>query len=141
MTDLKGLSVAGKIGVGGLGRDLDSGSIKPNQHQGQDGINFKDLLKEKTLDKSKLAQSSQLKFSQHAVDRMTSRGIALKPDDLSRIEGAVGKAEKKGSRETLILMGDNAFIVNVKNKTVVTAMDRNMMKENVFTNIDSTVVL
>jgi flagellar operon protein len=82
-----------------------------------------------------------LKFSQHALDRMNSRGITFKPEDLARLNDAVDKAAKKGSKETLLLMGDNALIVSVKNKTVVTTMDREAMKENVFTNIDSTVIL
>lgn len=85
--------------------------------------------------------SGSLKFSQHALDRMSSRGISFKPEDLARLSDAVEKAAKKGSKESLILMGDNALIVSVKNKTVVTTMDRETMKENVFTNIDSTVIL
>ncbi len=82
-----------------------------------------------------------LRFSQHALERMSNRGISFKPEDLAKLSEAVEKAAKKGSRESLILMGDNALIVSVKNKTVVTAMDRETMKENVFTNIDSTVIL
>jgi flagellar operon protein len=72
---------------------------------------------------------------------MMDRGISFKPDELSRLSDAIDKAAKKGSKETLVLMGDNALIVSVKNRTVVTAMDREAMKENVFTNIDSTVIL
>jgi flagellar operon protein len=65
----------------------------------------------------------------------------MEAGDMKRLEAAVEKARQKGSKDTLLLMGENAFIVNVKNNTVVTAMDRAMMKENVFTNIDSTIVL
>ncbi|HEX4926126.1 MAG TPA: TIGR02530 family flagellar biosynthesis protein, partial [Bdellovibrionales bacterium] len=86
-------------------------------------------------------EAAKLQFSNHAVERMRSRGISMEPADVERLGQAIEKAQAKGSRETLVLMGDNAFIVNVKNKTVVTAMDRQMMKENVFTNIDSTVIL
>ena len=82
-----------------------------------------------------------LRFSQHALERMTNRGISLRPEDLVKLNEAVEKAASKGSKESLILMGDNALIVSVKNRTVVTAMDREAMKENVFTNIDSTVIL
>jgi flagellar operon protein len=60
---------------------------------------------------------------------------------MARIEGAVQKAAAKGSKDALILSGDKALIVSVKNNTVVTVMDRAAMKDNVFTNIDSTVVL
>lgn len=83
----------------------------------------------------------QLKFSQHSLERMTSRGLSFPADEMARIEGAVQKAAAKGSKDALILSGDKALIVSVKNNTVVTVMDRAAMKDNVFTNIDSTVVL
>lgn len=83
----------------------------------------------------------KLKFSNHAIERMHSRGISFSPDEMKSIENAVAKAAAKGSKDSLILSGDNALIVSVKNSTVVTVMDRAAMKENVFTNIDSTVVL
>ena len=82
-----------------------------------------------------------LKFSSHAVERMHSRGISFAPETMRGIEQAVKKAADKGSKDTLVLAGENALIVSVKNNTVVTVMDKNMMKENVFTNIDSTVVV
>jgi len=83
----------------------------------------------------------KLKFSNHAIERMRSRGISFKPEMMREIEAAVKKAAAKGSRDTLVLTGDAALIVSVKNNTVVTVMDRAAMKENVFTNIDSTVVI
>jgi len=85
--------------------------------------------------------TDKLKFSSHAIERMRSRGIHFQPEEMQRIEGALAKAAAKGSKDSLILSGDNALIVSVKNNTVVTVMDRAAMKENVFTNIDSTVVL
>lgn len=83
----------------------------------------------------------ELKFSNHAVERMRSRGINFQPDEMNRIASAVSKAAAKGAKDTLVLSGENALIVSVKNNTVVTVMDRAAMKENVFTNIDSTVVI
>lgn len=85
--------------------------------------------------------AEKLKFSNHAIERMRSRGISFKPETMRDIEAAVKKAAAKGSRDTLVLAGDAALIVSVKNNTVVTVMDRAAMKENVFTNIDSTVVI
>lgn len=82
-----------------------------------------------------------VKFSNHALERMNSRGITMKPEDITALNNAVDRAASKGSRETLVLMDNTALIVNVRNKTVVTLMDRASMKENVFTNIDSTVVI
>lgn len=82
-----------------------------------------------------------LKFSNHAVDRMQSRGISYGEEDIKRLNEAVAKAAEKGSKDTLILMNESALIVSVKNNTVVTVMDKNSLKENVFTNIDSTIVM
>lgn len=82
-----------------------------------------------------------IKFSNHAVDRMRTRGITFSPEDISRLSEAVGKAAAKGSKDSLILMNDSALIVSVKNNTVVTVMDKTALKENVFTNIDSTIVM
>lgn len=82
-----------------------------------------------------------VKFSNHAVERMRSRGIYYSPADVQKLNEAVAKADAKGSKNSLILLNDSALIVSVKNNTVVTVMDKANMKENVFTNIDSTVVL
>ncbi len=82
-----------------------------------------------------------IKFSNHAIDRMRTRGITFSPEDISRLSEAVGKAAAKGSKDSLILMNDSALIVSVKNNTVVTVMDKMALKENVFTNIDSTIVM
>lgn len=80
-----------------------------------------------------------VKLSQHAQERLKSRGITLSEADMKQLEGAVDSVAQKGGRESLILMGDAALVVSVKNRTVVTAMDRQGMKGNVFTNIDSAV--
>jgi flagellar operon protein len=85
--------------------------------------------------------TSPLKFSNHAIDRMQARGIHFSPDELLRIEGAVNKAASKGAKDTLLLTDSSALIVSVKDKTVVTVMDKAQLKDNVFTNIDSTVMI
>lgn len=82
-----------------------------------------------------------LKFSAHASARMQSRKINLGPEQMRQLGEAVDKAAAKGLDDTLILTKDAAFIVSVKNKTVVTAMDRSQMDGNVFTNIDGAVVI
>jgi flagellar operon protein len=87
------------------------------------------------------AGKSDLKFSTHAVERMHSRGISIDADEMKRIEGAIKKASDKGAKDTLVVSGDKALIVSTKNNTVVTVMDKTLMKENVFTNIDSTVLI
>lgn len=82
-----------------------------------------------------------VKFSNHAVERMMARGIKFNQEDMTRLNSAVEKAAAKGSKDSLVLMNESALIVSVKNKTVVTVMDKNALKENVFTNIDSTIVM
>lgn len=80
-------------------------------------------------------------FSQHAELRLQQRGIRLGPEQLEKLGGAIDKAASKGAKESLVLFQDMAFIVNVKNRTVVTAMDETAMQNHVFTQIDSTVLV
>lgn len=82
-----------------------------------------------------------VKFSNHAIERMKTRGISYSPEDITKLGDAIQRAAAKGSKDSLILMNDSALIVSVKNNTVVTVMDKNALKENVFTNIDSTIVM
>ena len=82
-----------------------------------------------------------VKFSQHAQDRLKARNITFSANDLANLEGAVNSVAQKGGKESLVMMGDAALVVSVKNRTVVTAMDRAQMKGNVFTNIDSAVII
>ncbi|PKL83964.1 MAG: flagellar protein [Ignavibacteriae bacterium HGW-Ignavibacteriae-3] len=81
----------------------------------------------------------KVKFSNHALKRLESRNIQLSDNDLSKIQNAVEKAEAKGSKDSLVMMDKTAFIVNIPNKTVVTAIEVADSNESVFTNIDSVV--
>jgi flagellar operon protein len=82
----------------------------------------------------------ELKFSRHATERLESRNITLNERDMAGLQDAVQRAEQKGAKDSLVILRDLAFIVNIKNRMVVTAMDGERLKENVFTNIDSAVV-
>lgn len=82
-----------------------------------------------------------IRFSQHAEQRLKQRGIEFNPDQLAKLETAIEKAAQKGAKDSLVLLQDVALIVNVKNRMVVTAMDGSSMKDNVFTKIDSAVVV
>ncbi len=97
-----------------------------------EGVRFDEILRR---------QVSELRFSAHAQERMRLRGMELSQSDKERLQAAVDKAAAKGARDSLVLLRDMAFVVSVKNRTVITAMDEASMKENVFTNIDSAVVL
>jgi flagellar operon protein len=85
--------------------------------------------------------SQGIKFSQHAQERLKSRNIVLSANDMANLEGAVNSVAQKGGKESLVMMKDAALVVSIKNRTVVTALDRSQMQGNVFTNIDSAVVI
>ncbi len=80
----------------------------------------------------------KIKFSKHASQRLDSRDISLSSTQLEKLQSAVEKAEKKGAKDSLVMLNDTAFIVNIPNRTVVTAVPI-ADEENIFTNIDSVV--
>jgi len=84
-------------------------------------------------------QKNGLQFSGHAIKRLEDRSINLNKKDVTRINNAVNLAHQKGSKESLILDGNHAYVVNIPNRTVITALDMMEMRNRVFTNIDSTV--
>ena len=86
-----------------------------------------------------LAKAQNIKFSNHAQKRLETRNISLSDDGLIRLSNAVDKAEKRGGQESLVMVDDMAFIVNVKQRLVVTAMNADSRGEGVFTKIDSVV--
>ncbi len=81
----------------------------------------------------------KVKFSSHALKRLEERNIELSDSEMSKINTAVERAELKGSKDSLVMMNQTAFIVNIPNRTVITAMSIADSSENVFTNIDSVV--
>ena len=83
----------------------------------------------------------ELKFSKHANMRLEQRDIALSAEQSQRLEAGVAKASAKGIKESLVIVDSLAFIVNVPNQTVVTAMDQTESEDNVFTNIDGAVII
>lgn len=84
---------------------------------------------------------NEVKFSQHAQERLNSRNIKLSVTDLKKLDNAVEKIAQKGAKESLIMLNDVALVVSVKNKTVITAMDGASAKDNIFTNIDSAMII
>jgi flagellar operon protein len=115
-----------------------SAPVKPG------GPQFSTILREKAAAAAPPVApptTSALKFSAHAQDRMRSRSIALSAQEMKQLEQAVDKAAVKGARESLLLINNKAFVVSVKNRTVITAVDEASLKENVFTNIDSAVIM
>lgn len=95
-------------------------------------VSFEEVLRQK---------QKPLKFSKHATQRLSQRNINLSDEQNIRLTNGVTEAEKKGVNESLVLVDNLAFIVNVPNKTVVTAMDQEETNANVFTNIDGAVIM
>ena len=79
--------------------------------------------------------------SAHAGRRLRSRGLELTSADLAQISQAAQDAEAKGIRDSLMLLGQIGLIVNVPNRTVVTALDTASMDHGIVTGIDGTVFL
>lgn len=82
-----------------------------------------------------------LKISAHAMDRLKERNINLTERDMTNLKTAVEKIKNKGGKEALILYNNIAFVTSVKNNTIITAVDSSSLKENVFTNIDSALII
>jgi flagellar operon protein len=85
-------------------------------------------------------QRESIRFSKHAAGRMESRGIQFSTEEIHRLQSAVDRANARGARDSLVLLGETALVVSVRNNTVVTVMDKEGLKGNVFTNIDSAVI-
>jgi len=86
-------------------------------------------------------EGESVRFSGHAQMRMRTRNISLSEGDMAKLAQAVDRASAKGARESLILMDNLALVVSIRNRTVITAVDGERIKENVFTNIDSAVIV
>jgi len=86
-----------------------------------------------------LARAEDVRFSAHAERRLVSRNLRLDEGQLAQIARATDQAAAKGARDSLLLMGDVALVVNVPNRTVVTALDPSRMQNGIVTNIDATV--
>lgn len=101
------------------------------------------VANQKTVENVSFADvfESKVKFSKHAGERLAHRNIKLTESQLERLEEGTRRADEKGINESLVLVDDMAFIVNVKNNTVITAMDQNENKDNIFTNIDGAVIM
>lgn len=107
--------------------------VKENKKS--DSPSFKNILGDKIKDNKKLS------FSKHAKKRINSRSIPVSKAELDKLHNGVEKARDKGSRDSLVMVNNVAYVVSVENNTVVTAVDEESMEDNVFTNIDSAVFM
>ncbi len=101
---------------------------------------FQEILAEKEQEVQK-GEYAEVKFSKHATNRLQDRNIVLTSDQVQRLAEGTQRAGEKGIKDSLVVMDKLAFIVNIPNNTVITAMDQMETKENIFTNIDGAVIV
>jgi len=109
-----------------------------SQKTNSNGLSFQEILsKQATTAKTE----TEIKFSKHAASRLADRNIELTDNQLERLNEGMQRAGAKGINESLVIVDQLAFIVNIPNNTVITAMDQTETNENVFTNIDGAVII
>ena len=105
---------------------------------GQRGVGFEQLLQERI---QQTQQTQELQFSKHANERIDQRGIEMTSTLMNDLNNAVAKAKQKGAKDVVVIGPKEVFIVNVPNNIVVTTLSGAEMKNNIFTKIDSAVIL
>lgn len=98
-------------------------------------VSFKDTLN------NQINKTNGFTISNHAAERLKSRNINLNEKDMENINSAINRAENKGCKESALLYKDIVFITSIKNRTVITALDKDSSDNSVFTNIDSMVIV
>lgn len=155
MTDYNtNVGLSGITRAGTLGPASRTSTLRPGRPVGDAGLAFDQLLQE-TIAAPPLTPVGlpaslpaapevppvlQVRFSAHAQQRLAQASVELGPESLAKLAAAVDKAGQKGGKESLILLDDLAFVVSVKNRTVITAVGADRMSDSVFTQIDSVVI-
>lgn len=97
--------------------------------------NFSNILK------NEIDKKESFVISNHALERLKERNIAFNENDMKKINEGINKALQKGCKDSVILYKEIALVTSIKNRTVITALCKNESEGNVFTNIDSMVIL
>jgi flagellar operon protein len=134
------MSAIGNVNIGNQQRPVDLIAIaqrgqQPSGQTEQAQGTFRNMFSQE------LAASNRVVISKHAQARLHSRGIELSDAHLQKLSDAIDKADQKGARETLVLSDEAAYVVSVKNRTVITAFDPSNLRDGVVTKIDSAVIL
>lgn len=111
--------------------------VEERQESNPKNISFEEALNIA----SEKNNSKEVTFSKHANARLASRNINLNDEQMMRLNKGIMQAKEKSIKESLVMMDNIAFIVNIKNSTVITAMDQETNDSNVFTNIDGAVIV
>ena len=128
---------SGYLSIGQLTEQYLGKARKQDTQEKAGGLSFQEILEQKNLQES----GGLLKFSKHALGRLSDRNIELSQAQMQRLENGAVKAGQKGIRYSLVIVDQLAFIVNVPNQTVVTAMDSTETDGNIFTNINGAVIM
>ncbi len=133
--DPKDLNAIGKPGIipGPAPRPVGT----PVQIPPASAPSFRSVLEQQ----QRVTGAEPLKFSAHAMQRLQSRNIHLSNDDMAQMNAMADKAAEKGAKQSLFMLRDVAMVVSIKNRTVITAVDGDSMRDNVFTNIDSAAII
>ena len=99
------------------------------------GTSFREILN------NKLNPNESFVISKHAASRLKVRNISFNKEDMNKINKAINKAVEKGCKESVIVYKNTALITSIKNRTIITACDTNNDEENIFTNVDSVVIV
>ena len=124
--------------IQGTGPVNQAPAVQRKQNPAAAQTGFGAMLQQKTQEKQ---QTAQINFSKHALARAEERGIELTPTLMDKLAGSVEKAQEKGANTILAFDASQAFIINIPYGRVITTMNGDEMKENVFTNIDGAVLL
>ena len=117
------------------GKATSNVNAKNSQKMPEHINDFKNILEKRV--ESEIAQD-ELKLSTHAKKRLEERNLGFDGNEFLKLKDAIGKLKEKGGHDSLVVTDKAAYIVDVDKQTVVTAIDKNDMSQNVFTKIDST---
>jgi flagellar operon protein len=107
--------------------------ISPSQESPPPGGSFRDLL-------TAAAGERSLQFSEHAMKRVEQRQIPLDGEQLDRLGKAMDTLSQRGSRQSLVMLDQYAYVVHPPSHTVVTAVEPDQSRDRIFTQIDSVVI-
>lgn len=124
-----------QLGIGKANRNLNT-AASPVKTISSQQLSFKAVLDEQLKN-----ETNQLQMSKHAKDRIAQRGIDVDQDLMSSLNYAADIARSKGARDIVMIGKDAAFVVNIPNSVIVTAVSSDELKDNIFTNIDSAVLI
>lgn len=125
--------INGKPYVTGNFGDYGTGTPRSLSEKTPKDVSFKDILEEK------LNRKAGFTISNHAAERMKS--LNFDEQDMKKLDEGIKLAEGKGCKNSVLLYRDVAFVTSIENRTIITAVQKERAKENVFTNIDSVLFL